>query len=220
MGIWCQVLRALRVICHLFISLLSETRAHAKMELYLTFIWLDFCCTQLFFFLMVFFQYYPVCVNYWWQLSSDMEQGPLPMLLCCLGFVFFPNLPLVILAKLLHWENSSVPCDGFPRLKAELGHWGNTILWKQLLVPWAKHLRSFFPTRLSDTEAVLGCDSAVWVVFPSCSLFICFTISKSTSCCFCRYHALVWTADGAKYPLGGRCVRGGKRGWEEGMGLE
>lgn len=55
MGIWCQVLRALRVICHLFISLLSETRAHAKMELYLTFIWLDFCCTQLFFFLMFFF---------------------------------------------------------------------------------------------------------------------------------------------------------------------
>lgn len=89
MGIWCQVLRVLRVICHLFISLLSETRAHAKMELYLTFIWLDFCCTQLFLFLCFFFQYYPVCVNYWWQLSSDMEQGPLPMLLCCLGFVFF-----------------------------------------------------------------------------------------------------------------------------------
>lgn len=55
MGIWCQVLRVLRVICHLFISLLSETRAHAKMELYLTFIWLDFCCTQLFFFLCFFF---------------------------------------------------------------------------------------------------------------------------------------------------------------------
>lgn len=39
-------------------------------------------------------------------------------------------------------------------------------------MPWTKRLRSFFPTRLGDTQAALRCDSAVWFVFPSSSVYL------------------------------------------------
>lgn len=223
MRIWCQVLHVLRGICHLFIILQSETKKNKKLELHLAFIWLDFHRMWPF----IFFLYIYIYITYILILSGLCEllgaaqfwhiavPKATKVTFCCL---LFSKLPLAILAKLSQWKkNSSRPRNGFPHSWEQNKATGAAHFCEGMVfvfIPWAKCFRSFFLMRLGDTQAVLGCDSAVWFVFPSCHLFICCTTNKSASFSFCWYCALVWKTDGAKYLMGGRkCVW-----WENGAG--
>lgn len=215
MGIWCQVLRVLRVICHLFILLPSEKRAQENAVISCMHLpW--FLLYSAFFFSLFFF------LNIIWSLWITRDS-------------------LALTWNRGRYQRHFAVCVLFFS-EPSLGNFGKTALLRELLcaMRWVSPAHSRIrplgqhnfvkaaaramgktPQKFLSHETRWHRSSAgMWFNCLGCFplLFICFTMSKSTSCYLCRYHALVWTADGAKYPVGGRCVRGGngagKKAWD------
>lgn len=185
------------------------------MQLYLACICLDFCCTQLFFSPCFF-------LNIIWSLWITGDS-------------------LALTWNRGRYQRHFAVCVLFFS-EPSLGNFGKTALLRELLcaMRWVSPAHSRIrplgqhnfvkaaaramgktPQKFLSHETRWHRSSAgMWFNCLGCFplLFICFTMSKSTSCYLCRYHALVWTADGAKYPVGGRCVWGGngagKKAWD------